>query len=124
MRAILFSVISLLIVGTHARADATASTLYNLCIKNDAFCPGYLAGIASVMGMMGNAFEDKDLDQNATAPLGIFAICSHGAPGNAHVLRNIFIAWVEVDPKRKAQGIAEGAMNALRAAWPCQRDSN
>lgn len=51
---------------------------------------------------------------------GTFAICSRGGPINAQVLRNIFVAWVETDPKRKTEPMNESALNAIQAAWPCR----
>ena len=81
--------------------EAEASTLYNLCIENNPLCESYLMGATTIMIMRGKAYEDKDFEPDFIAPLGIFAICSKGGPVNGRILHHIFVAWIEIDPKRK-----------------------
>jgi hypothetical protein len=99
--------------------EADASTLYNLCMKNDPLCESYLMGATTIMVMMGKAYEDKDFEPDFIAPLGTFAICSKGGPVNGRVLHNIFVAWIEIDPKRKNEPLGGAVMTALKDAWPC-----
>jgi hypothetical protein len=117
------AIFAMTIPQVSAQAPET-SILYNLCIKNDPFCGAYLLGTASVLSVIGKAYEDDAFEPTFIAPLGTFAICSRGGPINAQVLRNIFVAWVETDPKRKTEPMNESALNAIQAAWPCRPRSN
>jgi hypothetical protein len=117
---VLLPTMALLALGTSAEAQK-ASALYDLCVKNNPFCLGYLSGVATVLVQMGSAYQDKSFDDAVAVPLGVFAIC---APSSAHAdaktLRDIFVAWIETDPKRKDQPFSQAATSAFQQTWPCK----
>ena len=87
---------------------------------------GYLMGIVTVLSEVGSAYQDDSFDQSIVAPLRAFAICAPAAAvGNGKTLRDVFVAWIEIDPKRKDQTFPDAATNAFQQTWPCkERHSN
>ena len=125
IRAITSAAMLLMLQGSAIAQEAgTAHDLYNRCVKNEPLCGAYLMGVASVLTLMGKTYQDRQLEPDFVAPLNVFAICSKGAPATGHVLRNIFVAWIETNPARKAEGMAAGAITAMKDAWPCPERSN
>lgn len=107
-----------------AQDAGTTEDLYNRCARNDPICGAYLIGVASVLVMMGKAYQEPALDQNFMAPFQVWAICPTHGPVNGHSLRHRFLAWVEENPASRPAPMLESAMTAFKEAWPCAGKSN
>jgi hypothetical protein len=94
--------------------------LYDQCVRDDPICAFFLMGIAKVMVTLGKAYKDPALEGDfIVSGFSAFAICSKSSPVNGHVLRHVYLAWLDLHPEHKQDPVGQAAMDAFREAWPC-----
>jgi hypothetical protein len=75
-------------------------------------------GIATVMSTLGDAYPA--LDREVAAHIGPAAMCTKGSRVNGPVLRQVYLAWLDVHPEQKQDPVGSAAMYAFRETWPCK----
>jgi hypothetical protein len=108
---------------------ATTQWLYDRCKSPDPAkqesCSAFLMGSASVLGMLGELYSEPPtgVAKEIVAAFGVVGICSFG--GNGGMARQVFIDWAERNPTVWKESASNGAMAALKSAWPCKaKNSN
>lgn len=116
----------LLLTYTSALAQGIGTTqdLYDRCARNEPICGAYLMGVASVLIMMGKAYQDPKLQPDFMAPFQVWAICPARGPVNGDFLRQRFMVWTEKNPAERTELMGATAMHAFQETWPCADRSN
>ena len=61
-------------VSSMAQEAGTTQDLYYRCVRNDPICGAYLMGVASVLIMMGKAYQEPKLGKDFMSPFLVWAI--------------------------------------------------